>query len=597
MDPSGPATEIRLELAGREPTVSRSWYPRPLGSSRGYRRPRGGTGAPVHMAETERELLERAADFTPPGVYVRPYSPDVLLAGYEILDLAGIAFETIPVPGHSPGHVAFAADGALFSGMSSLPALSAARICRRELGDLAASIAGLLDRLPAETVVYPGHGPARRSARSSRRTRSSPNCAPRGPDGRAVKIEAPRGTHDILPADQPLWQRVVGRGGATLCALRLPPDPDPVFEDTALFERTSGAGSDVVQKEMYTFEDRSGRSLTLRPEGTAPICRAYVQHGLHREPQPQKLYTLATMYRYSAPQKGRYREHWQISVEAIGSTILPLDAEVIQLYDTLLRRLGVTQYRLALNSIGDPACRPAYPSASSAGSTSTKSCSTRTRARRHTSPLRVFDNPRRSPRRSAGRSRTPRRSASRCVTHAGSISRPCSVISTPTALLTSSSRPWCAGSTTTRARRGSSWARPGSAEHDLGRGPLRRPRRGDRRSAYAGRRFRSRHRAARARAGGGRCHCGARAARAADPARRGRRPAGRAGRAREAAGGRRRLRHRVRGPVAEGPVHPALAQRRARLRAGEGGRCGAEANARVTGRGDRRQEIAARYLG
>ena len=91
-----------------------------------------------------------------------------------------------------------------------------------------------------------------------------------------------------------------------------------MFEDTALFERTSGAGSDVVQKEMYTFADRCDRSLTLRPEGTAPICRAYLEHGLQREPQPAKLFTIAPMYRYSAPAEGRYREHWQASVEAIG---------------------------------------------------------------------------------------------------------------------------------------------------------------------------------------------------------------------------------------------------------------------------------------
>ena len=87
---------------------------------------------------------------------------------------------------------------------------------------------------------------------------------------------------------------------------------------------------------MYTFEDRGGRSLTLRPEGTAPICRAYLEHGLHREPQPRKLYTIATMYRYAAPQRGRYREHWQLSVEAIGSDDPAIDAEVIQLYDELL---------------------------------------------------------------------------------------------------------------------------------------------------------------------------------------------------------------------------------------------------------------------
>ena len=115
-----------------------------------------------------------------------------------------------------------------------------------------------------------------------------------------------------------------------------------------------------MQKEMYTFTDRSDRSLTLRPEGTAPICRAYLTHGLQQEPQPQKLYTIGPMYRYGRPGKGRYREHWQLSVEALGSDDPALDAEVIHLYDTLLRNLGVSDYTLELNSIGDRNCRPAY---------------------------------------------------------------------------------------------------------------------------------------------------------------------------------------------------------------------------------------------
>jgi histidyl-tRNA synthetase len=207
------------------------------------------------------------------------------------------------------------------------------------------------------------------------------------------RFEAPKGTHDVLPAEQPLWQLVLGEA-ERLCGLagyrRI---QTPVFEDTALFVRTSGGGSDVVQKEMYTFKDRGGRSLTLRPEGTAPICRAYVEHGLHREPQPQKLYTIAPMHRYSRPQKGRYREHWQLSVEALGSDDPALDAELIQLFDALLGRLGVTDYRLDLNSIGDSACRPAYLErlrawlAENAGGLDPD-----TRAKIDASPLRVFDN-------------------------------------------------------------------------------------------------------------------------------------------------------------------------------------------------------------
>ncbi|HKA26734.1 MAG TPA: ATP phosphoribosyltransferase regulatory subunit, partial [Gaiellaceae bacterium] len=152
------------------------------------------------------------------------------------------------------------------------------------------------------------------------------------------KFEAPRGTHDVLPAEQPRWQLVTGEI-ERLCALygyrRI---QTPVFEETELFARTSGAGSDVVQKEMYTFEDRGDRSLTLRADATAPICRAYLEHGLHREPQPQKLFTVASIYRYAAPQKGRYREHYQASVEAIGSDDPALDAELIQLYSEFLRR-------------------------------------------------------------------------------------------------------------------------------------------------------------------------------------------------------------------------------------------------------------------
>jgi len=207
------------------------------------------------------------------------------------------------------------------------------------------------------------------------------------------KIERPRGTHDVIPAEQPQWRRVTSEI-ERLCALYgYHAVTTPVFEDTALFERTSGQGSDVVQKEMYTFTDRSDRSLTLRPEGTAPICRAYVEHGLHREPQPLKLFTIAPMYRYSAPGRGRYREHWQASVEAIGSDDASIDAELIQLYDTLLARLGVRHYHLELNSIGCRECRPAYLAALRdwlAANDSRLDAGTREKAA--ASPLRVFDN-------------------------------------------------------------------------------------------------------------------------------------------------------------------------------------------------------------
>jgi histidyl-tRNA synthetase len=207
-----------------------------------------------------------------------------------------------------------------------------------------------------------------------------------------TKFEAPRGTHDILPSDQAVWGRVIGEA-ERLCRLYgYGKIATPAFEDTDLIARTSGAGSDIVQKETYTFADRGGRSLTLRPEATAPICRAYLQHGLHREPQPVKLYTVAPMWRYDRPQKGRYREHWQVSVEAIGSDDPALDAELIQLYDELLRRLGVRGYRLELNSIGDANCRPTYAERLEAWlDDHDAELDDEVRAKRRTSALRVFD--------------------------------------------------------------------------------------------------------------------------------------------------------------------------------------------------------------
>jgi histidyl-tRNA synthetase len=207
-----------------------------------------------------------------------------------------------------------------------------------------------------------------------------------------VKFEAPRGTHDILPSEQPLWQRVLGES-ERLCALYgYRKIVTPGFEDTELFIRTSGEGSDVVQKETYTFEDRGGRSLTLRPEATAPICRAYIEHGMHREPQPVKLYTIGPMWRYDRPQKGRYREHWQLSVEALGSDDPAVDAELIQFYDELLRRLGVGEYVLLLNSIGDQNCRPAYVQRLEGWLDEHEAeLDEEARAKRRTTPLRVFD--------------------------------------------------------------------------------------------------------------------------------------------------------------------------------------------------------------
>jgi histidyl-tRNA synthetase len=207
----------------------------------------------------------------------------------------------------------------------------------------------------------------------------------------SAKFQAPRGTHDVLPSDANWWHlvRVMEEVTALYGWGRI---QTPGFEDTALFARTSGAASDVVHKEMYTFSDRSDRSLTLRPEGTAPIARAYVEHGMHREPQPIKAYTIAPMYRYGAPGRGRHREHYQLSVEAIGSADPAIDAEIIQLYVELLRRLGVTQWELHLNSLGDASCRPQYVAKLDDWlDAHADALDEEARHKRATSPLQVFD--------------------------------------------------------------------------------------------------------------------------------------------------------------------------------------------------------------
>jgi histidyl-tRNA synthetase len=205
------------------------------------------------------------------------------------------------------------------------------------------------------------------------------------------KFQAPRGTHDVLPADH-LWWHIVQTMEEQAARYGWRRIQTPGFEDTGLFARTAGEASDVVHKEMYTFEDRSGRSLTLRPEGTAPIVRAYVEHGLHREPQPVKAYTIAPMYRYGRPGRGRYREHWQLSLEAIGAAGPDIDAEVVQFYVDLLDRLGVTEWELHLNSIGDASCRPEYVRRLNAWLDEHEDVlDEEARHKRATSPLQVFD--------------------------------------------------------------------------------------------------------------------------------------------------------------------------------------------------------------
>jgi histidyl-tRNA synthetase len=172
--------------------------------------------------------------------------------------------------------------------------------------------------------------------------------------------QAPRGTSDILPQEQAYW-RYVEQKIVDICQLFGYERIDaPAFEDAGLFSRSVGEGTDIVEKEMYTFEDRGGNKITLRPEGTASVCRAYVEHGLHNLPQPVKLYYLASIFRYERPQAGRFRQHHQFGYEAIGDDDPALDGEVIDMAWQFFQSLNLQHLSLSLNSIGCKICRPKY---------------------------------------------------------------------------------------------------------------------------------------------------------------------------------------------------------------------------------------------
>ncbi len=173
-------------------------------------------------------------------------------------------------------------------------------------------------------------------------------------------IQAPRGTQDLLPAEQPYWDLVRETAAAVAQHYGFQRIDTPMFEDTGVFERGVGEGTDIVEKEMYTFEDKGGDSITLRAEGTAPVVRAYLEHGMYKLPQPVKLYYICPIFRFERPQKGRYRQHHQFGVEALGELDPSLDAEVIELLWTLYSRLGLEGLSLQINSIGDANCRPRY---------------------------------------------------------------------------------------------------------------------------------------------------------------------------------------------------------------------------------------------
>jgi histidyl-tRNA synthetase len=174
------------------------------------------------------------------------------------------------------------------------------------------------------------------------------------------KLQAPRGTQDVLPPDAGHRLMMVEIAGEMLDRAGYEPMETPVFEDTELFARGVGESTDIVQKEMFTFEDKAGRSLTLRPEATAGICRAYIEHGMHKRPQPVKVWTAGPFFRHEAPQAGRFRQFTQIDAEAIGSDDPTLDAELILLLAEIIDRTGSGPARLRLSSLGSASARAEY---------------------------------------------------------------------------------------------------------------------------------------------------------------------------------------------------------------------------------------------
>jgi histidyl-tRNA synthetase len=206
------------------------------------------------------------------------------------------------------------------------------------------------------------------------------------------RLQAPRGTSDVLPGDGRrrlellrLADDVLGRAGYD-------PFETPVFEDTELFARGVGESTDIVQKEMFTFEDKAGRSLTLRPEATAAICRAYVEHGMHKLPQPVKVWTAGPFFRHEAPQAGRFRQFTQIDAEALGSDDPSLDAELVLMLAEIIERAGAGPARLRISSLGTPATRAEYIAELTAYLREHEAeLSEEVRGRLDQNPLRAFD--------------------------------------------------------------------------------------------------------------------------------------------------------------------------------------------------------------
>jgi len=181
-----------------------------------------------------------------------------------------------------------------------------------------------------------------------------------------MKFKAPRGTYDILPSESWKWQHLTDVFRRTAALFGFEEIVTPVLEQSDLFERSSGESSDIVQKEMYRFQDRKGRTLALRPEGTAPVVRSFCEHHLDAAARLTRLYYIGPMFRYDRPQAGRYRQFYQYGVELIGSHNPYYDAEIIAFECAFLQNLGFNDYELHINSVGCPCCVPDYEAALSA---------------------------------------------------------------------------------------------------------------------------------------------------------------------------------------------------------------------------------------
>jgi histidyl-tRNA synthetase len=207
----------------------------------------------------------------------------------------------------------------------------------------------------------------------------------------APKVQVPKGTADVLGAQAAMREALEARAASILQGAGYERIETPTLEATELFARGVGAATDIVQKEMYTLTDGGGRSLTLRPEGTAPVCRAYVEHGMHKRAQPVKLWYLSSFYRYERAQAGRYRQFWQVGAEALGSEDPAVDAESIVLLGQLLEEMGV-RARLRISSLGSSESRAEYRERLQAHLREHEAeLSNEVRARIELNPLRAFD--------------------------------------------------------------------------------------------------------------------------------------------------------------------------------------------------------------